>query len=315
MLERALVHIGAHKTGSTAIQESLLEHKVRIEEEHGLHIPTEEHGILNHSFLASWAFGREWESVEMWLAQAAAHSRAHGLRGTLITGEDLSSLTPKKVRRLIALLKRHYTRIDVSLYLRNKSDYLVSQYLHWLTHNAQVGLTEFTSKMKFSPRFCVEAWQCASDTPLEWTRVEDLVSVEQHFFSTWFGWDVQPRRSNVSLDAFSSLLVNLFAKRVECDLDSFTYEIRGAGVGASDIGVDRVRASLARELSRVYSNEDWVVPLPNGGELALIDDRHYDPAPFGIDELERYAEAAKIFFAKLAEHQRQWQRISGRAEP
>lgn len=137
MVSEILLHVGMHKTGTTALQHAL----------HGHDDGTVRHarlGHVNHSVPVVTAFTPEPARYHVWKAVDAtprhvAQERARSLalldaeialprHRLTIVGEEISLLPATATRDMLGLLTRHGARLSVIAYLRDPLGYVTSAF-------------------------------------------------------------------------------------------------------------------------------------------------------------------------------------------
>lgn len=130
-MKRVFLHIGTHKTGTTAIQKFLASAEGRLREDGVLYPrsgrPAEDHGAQYGHHLLSWAIRKkkgvdhynDWKEV-IGEIDAAKEQIA------VLSSEDFETCTDGQIARIAALLKDF--DVHVVLYLRNPIGFTVSAY-------------------------------------------------------------------------------------------------------------------------------------------------------------------------------------------
>lgn len=122
-----LVHIGPHKTGSTAIQVALSEIRDQLPE-HGAFYPDGPHRRRRAGWslgLAGRPSGTEPPPIEAWERFVAEIAGAGDLRA-VVSNEDFGRATPDQVRRIVGDLDA--ARVHVVAVVRRLDRYLPSQW-------------------------------------------------------------------------------------------------------------------------------------------------------------------------------------------
>jgi len=138
MLEKAILHIGLHKTGSSSIQASLQGYK-----DGGCFYA--DLGWPNHSIPLYTAFSQNAYQYHIWTKQGASPERIQGIKqealrqleqqlsspnhNTIIfSGEDLSHLSQADTYSLVTFLRQRCQRIIAIAYVRDPLDYAASAF-------------------------------------------------------------------------------------------------------------------------------------------------------------------------------------------
>lgn len=143
----AILHIGDMKCGSKSVQKWLGDHEEPLTRQ-GVLVSGATRMRFYHSLLPSYALDdekidndprREWhvttagqvaahrQDVEQRIAREVATAPRH-IRQVVFSHELLLSLAPDEVRRLVALLGRHFTSIRVVAYIRRQDRQFVSMW-------------------------------------------------------------------------------------------------------------------------------------------------------------------------------------------
>ncbi|TWD48657.1 hypothetical protein FB480_108142 [Agrobacterium vitis] len=130
-----VIHIGLHKTGTSAVQEHLFENRVKLLEA-GLNYPSPLCQFPSHGELA-WCFLKEnapWKDKEYNVQDVFSHYKYIFEKNTeyttIVSSEDMSLLPilGREFRDFTNFMKDYNPLIAV--YVRNPYDYLVSSYHH-----------------------------------------------------------------------------------------------------------------------------------------------------------------------------------------
>lgn len=136
-MEKSLyLHIGCHKTGTTAFQESCLANKEKLQQQ-GFHFCHEPGSPANWGQIVN--FTRDGEFPEFWFWKTGLERLEkqfdNNSSKTLISAEDFFFLNRDSIGKLSDLTKANFSNITIVLYLR-RQDKLA------LSHKAQSGRTE-----------------------------------------------------------------------------------------------------------------------------------------------------------------------------
>lgn len=294
---RAILHIGAHKTGSTSIQRALLE-STELLADRSIYLPGSPPGFTypNHSILAQRLASGDREAARTWLADAFAAARRRGAETVILTGEDLCVLQGAEIRWLVNEVRDYAWDAQAFLYLRNKADYLLAQYRHALVHwDAQLFVEVFVREMKFSPRDSIVLWRGQLGDRFHAHRLEEVGDPVEHFFSEALGVDsIVAARENVGAPLDVAFLANALGKSFGPPRwrDHLFESLRDVGSPARLSFEGRV----ASELSQMYDDAEWIVELEPGRRVALIDDRQREVP---VDMVQRLRHVADLY-AELA---------------
>jgi hypothetical protein len=146
--DRAYVHIGLHKTGTTSIQQTFARHRDMLRAEHGLIYPSvsSNHSVPLFSMFCDRPAAYIWnmlagvtsdeavarrnaEFADNLARDLAGDERAGGGRTLVLSGEDLGLLTREGVQRFKRWLFPHAKAIRILAYVREP--------VAWATSHAQ----------------------------------------------------------------------------------------------------------------------------------------------------------------------------------
>lgn len=160
-MRKITLHIGSHKAGSTAIQETCKKN-IGLLRQSGVVYPT---GVFpnypgQHSELAVLLHRPDHSELGALFDGLAATLDETGATHLFLSGEDLCSGTkPSEVLRLAKVLQARFDEIAIVLVLRRKADYVRSHYNHFLHHSERpVSVEDFQAAIKFSPRDTLKNW-------------------------------------------------------------------------------------------------------------------------------------------------------------
>jgi len=213
MTDRTLIlHVGPHKTGTTAIQQALLA------AQDGLHAagwhfetfpegPAGAHGIADH--LNTGQTDRALETL-------ATLDKSD--RNLVISSENFSRLNEEQAAILTGALKQHVGRIRVVYYLRNPLDRLQSTWREWVKHGYRYSFVEFLGGRFLKPlnepeineMLKIAPWAAAVGAEnLDLHVYDGIPDVAAHFLQTCFPGLAQPgtggeRKVNASLGLYKS---------------------------------------------------------------------------------------------------------------
>lgn len=119
------LHIGTHKTGTTAIQSFAAENR-KLLAEYGVYWPKErlKPHANQHSTLALQMRAGKHDDVKAYLERALREAKSSGAESLFLSGEAFSHLGEANVQRFLAMLDGH--DVEVILFFRNVYSYAVS---------------------------------------------------------------------------------------------------------------------------------------------------------------------------------------------
>ncbi len=266
---KLVVHIGAHKTGSTSIQDYCYLNHVRLLQE-GIYYPT---GFFHqfprqHSELMRLVAKDSMAAVNEFIEHAVTTASANNAETVFISGEDLSALGPVQARRMQSACSKFFDSTSIILLVRNKKDYLYSSYKHNLLYGPPTGEIDFVRRQKFSPKECINAWTGIDKVT---TRVFSYETMKSDllacFFKEVFGIAVSDNiKSNRSLDYLTLLIMNSFLKGQEKGLEGVVLRISGKYPFKFTLPIEDV---IAQSIDGQYPDEDWVIPSVDLGDEIL----------------------------------------------
>lgn len=274
-----IIHVGVHKTGSTAIQDAATRNSSLLGEA-GVYVPETQH-LVNHSHIAQHVFRSDFDVVERWLAEHVAQAERVGATTMLVTGEDFCRVSRSGTRTLNTLLWRYFATVTPVIYLRNKSDYYFSQYKHWLTHGPQTSLAQFSRSANFEPRKVVRRWRDVGHGTCHVHSYDSVLDSAEHFLRIYAGVQLAALpRVNVSLPGFLSLLINTYSKpALGSELDRFTFQLRSRIEGPTWTSFD---SRMLHDIAGLFPSEEWIVELDDGSDAAFVE-RPSRPTELSID--------------------------------
>ncbi|MCJ9430789.1 hypothetical protein [Kordiimonas marina] len=119
------LHIGTHKTGTTAIQHYCLENRDRLLR-HGIFWPDEQlpRHLYQHSYLAQFVRDGNLAAAGDYIGRAVRDAEAAGATSLLLSGEGFSQLEDDGISAVFELLNGH--EVEVIVYFRNIRHYAIS---------------------------------------------------------------------------------------------------------------------------------------------------------------------------------------------
>ena len=255
-----MLHIGAHKTGSTSIQDYCFLNQDHLLNE-GIYYPI---GFFRqfprqHSELMHLVAKNQMDVVSKFFEFAVETAQANKAKTVFISGEDLSALGPALTRRLQSACSKLFNSTTIILLLRNKKDYLYSSYKHNLLYGPPTGEIDFVRRQKFSPKDCVNAWSEINNVTLKLFSYESMKKdLLARFFAEVFGIVVSDNiKSNRSLDYLTLQMMNSFLKGQDKGLEKIVINISNKYPFDFTLPIEDV---IAQNIDEQYSDEDWKVP-------------------------------------------------------
>ncbi|MEQ1742218.1 MAG: tetratricopeptide repeat protein [Candidatus Nitrotoga sp.] len=133
---KVYLHIGWHKTGSTAIQVFMMRNRSAILKESGILYPVCGHSTIGHHLVAwslqepitsTWAKEIKFsETAEVVFARIFQEAESYGVTTLVLSSEEFSATNQYSIVRLARILKGHEVKLIV--YLRRQDEYVESLY-------------------------------------------------------------------------------------------------------------------------------------------------------------------------------------------
>ena len=210
-----VIHIGGHKTGSTAIQDTALENSRKLAA-NGIFYPAQRAYFRHaqHSRLAELLKNGRLKQVSRFLDSASSEARLIGAVTVFLSGEELWTLSSRSVARLREIAEQKFQSIRIISVVRNERDRILSNYKHFLRHDSSRSITQFVHDNRRIMRPAGEIW--AKEFPHDLTVLQyDEISdnLVPAFFEKALGCEIGCNpRSNVSFDMLTLAINNTFIK-------------------------------------------------------------------------------------------------------
>ena len=301
------LHIGSHKAGSTAIQNTC-SRETGLLEAAGVYYPENLFPKFpkQHSELAALVEHGDAADLQAAIDRVFSDASDRGLSHVFLSGEDLCTATSAGgVKRLAGALTGVCDAISIVLVLRRKHDYLLSHLNHHFRHHRDaVTIKDFDSFMKFSPRETVARWSAAFGDDAVTVFPYDSPPGDESFLVRFFDQLLNvaltetavkaSASENASFDLLSAIVVNEAVKTLPefdlTDLNLAYFDAFRRYRGRMPV----FEADIASFLNELFPDADWVIDgFP---ELTQI-----PPAanPLGPDAARNYLHALSDFFSTL----------------
>lgn len=262
---KLVLHIGAHKSGSTAIQAFASRHQKELEKA-GVYYPVgmypdlpAQHSLMYYDLETEQGARQLRGKLESALSQASEAD----CQVVLLSGEDLSASDPGRVERFHRYCGELFTAVEIILVLRNKCDYIGSHYKHTLTFGHQTFFTDFPKRIQFSPLTTVTNWrEKLGDDVVKILAYRDESPLLERFFHGLLGLDLstfnQEPRSNASMDIAAAFFVNFSLKNVEaCEPAVFNrHYFAEFNYQPPQWPADTM---VAEQINTLYPDQDWII--------------------------------------------------------
>jgi len=156
------IHIGAHKSGSTAIQTFACTATNELKSVKLLYpIDLFPAYPKQHSELTKLLGSDSKAALSGLIDRVATLANKSSARHVLLSGEDLCVVSdPNQIERLATTAKKYFSDIRIVLVLRRKQEYLISHYNHFLRHSpGTVGVEDFVRWLAFRPDRTINLWR------------------------------------------------------------------------------------------------------------------------------------------------------------
>lgn len=299
---KLIFHIGAHKTGTTAIQ-SVAVHEHAELVKRGIWYPIGLYPELPEQHSKIY-----WELSEACLPalrsrmeSAVAAAKSQNCSTLFMSGEDMGSAGMDRAKLFIQACGDLFSSTHFVLVLREKRHYFGSHYNHTLSFGQQVFFSDFPEYIQFSPSKTVDVWRylCGPDAIRIFSYSGEGALVTR-FYRELLGYEVvnpdRYRGINSSIDFLSALLMNVLLKE-EGNFDPerfiriYSEIFRGAKVSFP------INERVAAQISGMYPKADWIVdgvdwdkPAVASQQPSLADSEIVDYLQRLSQVLSKYAE-------------------------
>jgi glycosyltransferase involved in cell wall biosynthesis len=223
-----IVHIGAHKTGTTSIQETCVE-QWEILRSNGIYYPKD--AFINfrnqHSEFAFFYNHEQKNIVQDTLRSISADAKKLDTSRVFISGEEFWNLDAEDVAHFVEVASRYFREVNYVAVLRNKGDYLLSNFKHHLRYSKNGSELAYLRNIPENPHDVLSRWnKYASSNGLVLLYEEMKNNLITAFFKEAFGIDIHCNAiENSSLDFLTLQIYNIFIKSfASADTDRIMWE-------------------------------------------------------------------------------------------
>jgi hypothetical protein len=209
-MQKTIIHIGPHKTGSSYLQVCFSKYRQALQTR-GIFVPAdwEQHGNKSHNGLVDAL--RDGSNLDAAAAVLARGTEA-GAHTALISAEDLSDLGAIQMQRLRDLLGE--SQVTIVFYVRRASDMLFSAWQENVKHGLKLTLPEFFGLNLRNPevstmfnfemrlRACIEVFGVDRIRIVSYSALRDGgIDLFSHFAKHFLEWPVvEPAPEPVELN-------------------------------------------------------------------------------------------------------------------
>jgi SAM-dependent methyltransferase len=303
------IHIGSHKAGSTAIQNTCKSEAAALMQA-GVYYPI---GLFDnypgqHSQLAQLIESGSEEELAQKIERIWREAEERGCSHVFLSGEDMCSVvTLNGAQRLVRIAYTHFNEISIVLVLRRKLEYLLSHLNHYYRHDDRtISLDSFRAAMIFSPQKSLQVWKTAvgegnvSAFAYNSESRDDLFLAR--FFRTFLGIDLSTdavsssARVNASFDLVSAIVFNEVLKSLpSTDISSVNLAYLSS-FRSGKVSLPQIEADISQRLNEMFPDEDWRID-----ELPHLLQTSKPTQPLGADDARLYLTSLADFFIQLRE--------------
>ncbi|WND03178.1 hypothetical protein QGN29_02200 [Temperatibacter marinus] len=122
---KIIIHIGTHKTGTTAIQNFCYKNNILLNNEGFFYAgPVTNNLLTQHSELAQFLRENNSEVLESFFVQNISSAKKLNCHSLILSAENLCHMGPTAIERLYDYTKEH--EVVIKIYVRNIYDYVMS---------------------------------------------------------------------------------------------------------------------------------------------------------------------------------------------
>lgn len=270
-VDRLVVHIGAHKTGTTSIQQFSYRNTDFLAER-GVYYPANllsDYPEQHSSFRFLYRDGRQKDVVDA-IRQTWRAARDKRCDVTFLSGEEFCNLSRRDIRHFAGIARRYYRNLIFVYVVRNRRQYILSQYKHFMHYASDKSELSFLkTHQPPSPGEVISRWKARFSDDY---RIVNYNAIEAHFVPAFyrevFGVEItENRRENYSLDMLTLQIYNTFLKDLKgSEVERIVWEF----INEHPVnGVFPIEVELADELSVRFPIEGWKVPELGDAEVLL----------------------------------------------
>ena len=166
-MKQIFIHVGLHKTRTTAIQFELFKHRNRLTEQNFYYpiagIPDKSYG--HHNIAWELSRDRRFQRSLGRITELINEISLSNINNFILSSEDFeSSLAhPRKIQLLIDQFLSQHINVVLIIYFRNLDDYLISLYCELLKTGMGIEFSQFAQQIAKMGNFCHNEWEFCFD--------------------------------------------------------------------------------------------------------------------------------------------------------
>jgi len=293
-----VIHIGAHKTGSTAIQMACVR-EWRALLAQGIYYPKDLFPNYpdQQSELAHWCREGRESQVRKAIKSIAKAAADHGASRIFLSGEEFWTLDEENVLKLLSIMRRYFSKISYVAILRNREEYLLSNFKHHLRYSPSCSELEYVNNIPNNPESVLKIWDRSAVNDkivLDYDKLRD--NLVPKFLKKILGFSTKLNdQENFSLDILTLQIYNIFLKNFSSkEVDAIMWQFL---LDHPTMPVFPADTSYRQSLARAVPSDGWdPVQLPH---KALLGDAHAREADFDPVEI---CDRMLNLFGRFREH-------------
>ena len=212
------------------------------------------------------------EEIEEIFLKVIEQARSVGARSVFLSGEGLGLMDSEQISSLASYCEKYFARRRFIFIARNRQDYLLSSYKHFLRFAPILSEQDFAGSFRFSPKETIKAWKENFSDRCEFILYDEIKKdLINKFFSIVFNIYVdENKKSNVSLDFLTANIYNIFLK--EWGSREVAKIIWGVGRRHRAPMSFAVENKVAESLVKACPDEDWKTAEFRGDWSLLADE-------------------------------------------
>jgi hypothetical protein len=293
-IENLVVHIGGHKTGTTAIQLYSAQNSELLSS-YGICYPQglfEDYPDQHSTFAILYSKSRR-RDISRALKRSWKCATKQKSSVTFISGEELCNLRAYQIRHFQKSARKYYNNLSFIYVLRNRRQYLLSNFKHFLRYSSQQTEMSFgTGAVSPNPSTVIERWKLNFTENCKLLNYDDLKdALVPSFFREVFGVAVTANpRENYSLDMLTLQIYNTFLKEWSGEeMDALMWEF----INAHPTNVIfKIESELTERLAARFSTKGWdPAELEKSDSLLTM----WEPIPTVYDPVETCDRMISLF--------------------